>query len=174
MVLNQDNINFYKRVLDEFENENIYRKIKTFDIQKDSTLKYKKYNINNFSSNDYLGLSKNKNILKQLPKLVQLQISQCSTRLISGNSSKIERLEKKLSSHRDTQSSLVFHNGYIANLGVLSALGDKDTVVFSDELNHASIIDGCKLSKSNVEVFLHNDFSNLEELVKKSNFKKKL
>jgi glycine C-acetyltransferase len=174
LVLNQDNINFYKGVLEEFENNNLYREIKTFDIQKDSTLKYKKYNINNFSSNDYLGLSKNKNILKQLPKLVQLQISQCSSRLISGNSSKIERLEKNLSLHRDTQSSLVFPNGYMANLGVLSALGDKDTVVFSDELNHASIIDGCKLSNSNVEIFLHNDFSNLEELVKKSNFKKKI
>jgi glycine C-acetyltransferase len=174
LVLNQDNINFYKRVLEEFENDNIYRKIKTFDIQKDSTLKYEEYNINNFSSNDYLGLSKNKNILKRLPKLVQLQISQCSSRLISGNSSKIERLEKNLSLHRDTQSSLVFPNGYMANLGVLSALGDKDTVIFSDELNHASIIDGCKLSKSNVEIFLHNDFSNLEELVKKSNFKKKI
>jgi glycine C-acetyltransferase len=174
LVLNQDNINFYKRVLEELENNNLYREIKTFDIQKDSTLKYKKYNINNFSSNDYLGLSKNKNILKRLPKLVQLQISQCSSRLISGNSSKLERLEKNLSLHRDTQSSLVFPNGYMANLGVLSALGDKDTVVFSDELNHASIIDGCKLSNSNVEIFLHNDFSNLEELVKKSNFKKKI
>jgi glycine C-acetyltransferase len=174
LVLNQDNINFYKRVLEELENNNLYREIKTFDIQKDSTLKYKKYNIDNFSSNDYLGLSKNKNILKRLPKLVQLQISQCSSRLISGNSSKLERLEKNLSLHRDTQSSLVFPNGYMANLGVLSALGDKDTVVFSDELNHASIIDGCKLSNSNVEIFLHNDFSNLEELVKKSNFKKKI
>jgi glycine C-acetyltransferase len=174
LVLNQDNTNFYKRTLDELENNNLYRAIKTFDVQKDYTLKYKKYNINNFSSNDYLGLSKNKNILKQLPKLVQLQISQCSSRLISGNSSKIERLEKNLSLHRDTQSSLVFPNGYMANLGVLSALGDKDTVIFSDELNHASIIDGCKLSKSNVEIFLHNDFSNLEELVKKSNFKKKI
>jgi glycine C-acetyltransferase len=174
LVLNQDNINFYKRALEELENTNLYREIKTFDIQKDSTLKYKKYNINNFSSNDYLGLSKNKNILKRLHKLVQLQISQCSSRLISGNSSKLERLEKNLSLHRDTQSSLVFPNGYMANLGVLSALGDKDTVVFSDELNHPSIIDGCKLSNSRVEIFLHNDFSNLKELVKKSNFKKKI
>ena len=174
MVLNQDNTNFYKRTLKELKNNNLYRELKTFDIQKDSTLKYKKHNINNFSSNDYLGLSTNKNILKRLNKLVQLQISQCSSRLISGNSSKLERLEKKLSLHRNTQSSLVFPNGYMANLGVLSALGDKDTVVFSDELNHASIIDGCKLSNSKVEIFLHNDFSNLEELVKKSNFKKKL
>ncbi len=71
MVLNQDNTNFYKRILEELENNNLYREIKTFDVQKDYTLKYKKYNINNFSSNDYLGLSKNKKTLNQLNKLVQ-------------------------------------------------------------------------------------------------------
>ena len=174
MVLNQDNTNFYKRTLEELEKNNLYREIKTFDVQKGSILKYKKRNINNFSSNDYLGLSKNKKILNQLNKLVQIQISQCSSRLISGNSTKIKRLEKKLSLHRDTQSSLVFPNGYMANLGVLSALGDKETVIFSDKLNHASIIDGCKLSNSKVEIFLHNDFSNLKELIKKSKLKKKI
>ena len=72
MVLNQNNTNFIKEILEELEKNNLYRDIKTFDIQKDSTLKYKKYNINNFSSNDYLGLSKNKKILKQLNKLIQL------------------------------------------------------------------------------------------------------
>jgi glycine C-acetyltransferase len=174
LVLNQDNTNFYKRTLKELENNNLYRELKTFDIQKDSTLKYKKHNINNFSSNDYLGLSTNKKILKRLNKLVQLQISQCSSRLISGNTSKIESLEKKLSLHRNTQSSLIFPNGYMANLGVISALGDKDTVIFSDQLNHASIIDGCKLSNSKIEIFQHNDYFNLEELIKKSDFKKKL
>ena len=62
----------------------------------------------------------------------------------------------------------------MANLGVLSALGDKDTVIFSDKLNHASIIDGCKLSHSKIEIFQHNDFLNLEDLVKKSKFKRKI
>jgi glycine C-acetyltransferase len=62
----------------------------------------------------------------------------------------------------------------MANLGVLSALGDKETMIFSDELNHASIIDGCRLSSSQVKIFPHNDFSDLEKLVKKSTLKKKI
>ncbi len=174
MVLNQDNNYFYKKTLEELEKNNLYRRIKTFDIKKDSTLKYKKLNVYNFSSNDYLGLSKNKKTITHLNKLIQLQVSQCSSRLISGNSSKIESLEKNLSKHRGTQSSLVFPNGYMANLGVLSALGDKETVIFSDKLNHASIIDGCKLSHSQINIFPHNDFSNLKDLIKKTNFKKKI
>ncbi len=173
MVLNQDNNYFYKKTLEELEKNNLYRRIKTFDIKKDSTLKYKKLNVYNFSSNDYLGLSKNKKTITHLNKLIQLQVSQCSSRLISGNSSKIESLEKNLSKHRGTQSSLVFPNGYMANLGVLSALGDKETVIFSDKLNHASIIDGCKLSHSQINIFPHNDFSNLKELIKKKVLKKK-
>jgi len=174
LVLNQDNIIFFKKILDELENNYLYRRIKTFDVEKDSILKYKKYKIYNFSSNNYLGLSTNKKILNKLNKLIQLQISQCSSRLISGSSTKIEKLEKNLSTHRDTQSTLIFPNGYMANLGVLSALGDKDTIIFSDRLNHASIIDGCKLSNSQVSIFPHNDFSNLEVLVKKNKVKKKI
>ncbi|MBA3750590.1 MAG: pyridoxal phosphate-dependent aminotransferase family protein, partial [Nitrosopumilus sp.] len=153
MVLNQDNILFFKEILDELEQNDLYRKIKTFDVEKDSNLKYKENKVYNFSSNDYLGLSTNKEILNNLNKLIHLQISQCSSRLISGSSTKVEKLEKNLSAHRNTQSTLIFSNGYMANLGVLSALGDKDTIIFSDKLNHASIIDGCKLSNSQVSIF---------------------
>jgi glycine C-acetyltransferase len=163
-----------EKELVRLENEDLYRQINIFDVEKDSTLKYKEHHILNFSSNDYLGLSKNKSLLRQLNEQIKLQISQCSSRLITGSSTKIERLEKNLSSHRDTQSTLVFPNGYMANLGVLSALGDKETAIFSDRLNHASIIDGCKLSNSLVNVFPHNDFSVLEELVKKNRIKKKI
>ncbi len=165
---------FIESELIRLENENLYRQINVFDVEKESTLKYKKKHLLNFSSNDYLGLSKNKALLKQLNQQIKLQISQCSSRLISGSSTKIERLEKNLSSHRDTQSTLIFSNGYMANLGVLSALGDKETVIFSDRLNHASIIDGCKLSNSQVNIFPHNDCSILEELVKKTSTKKKI
>ncbi len=166
--------NYIEKELTRLENENIYRQINIFDVEKESTLIYKKHHILNFSSNDYLGLSKNKSLLKQLKNQIKLQISQCSSRLISGSSTEIERLEKNLSIHRDTQSTLIFPTGYMANLGVLSTLGDKETIIFSDRLNHASIIDGCRLSNSHVNIFPHNDFSVLEELVKKTNVKKKL
>ena len=173
MVLNPDNILFYKNTLKDLEDNDLFREIKTFDVQKNS-LKYKNSTVKNFSSNDYLGLSKNKIILNRVNKLKIPQISQCSSQLISGSSSKIKNLEKNLSLHRNVQSSLIFPNGYMANLGVLSALGDKGTIIFSDKLNHASIIDGCKLSHSKIEIFQHNNFLNLEDLVKKSKFKRKI
>jgi glycine C-acetyltransferase len=173
LVLNPDNTLFYKNTLKDIENNDLLREIKTFDVQKNS-LKYKNSTVKNFSSNDYLGLSKNKIILDIVNKLKIPQISQCSSQLISGSSSKIKNLEKNLSLHRNVQSSLIFPNGYMANLGVLSALGDKDTIIFSDKLNHASIIDGCKLSHSKIEIFQHNDFFNLEDLIKKSKFKRKI
>jgi glycine C-acetyltransferase len=173
LVLNPDNTLFYKNTLKDIENNDLLREIKTFDVQKNS-LKYKNSTVKNFSSNDYLGLSKNKIILDIVNKLKIPQISQCSSQLISGSSSKIKNLEKNLSLHRNVQSSLIFPNGYMANLGVLSALGDKDTIIFSDKLNHASIIDGCKLSHSKIEIFQHNDFLNLEDLIKKSKFKRKI
>jgi glycine C-acetyltransferase len=171
LVLSQNNIHFYKETLEKLENQDLYRAIKTFDINKDFTLKYKdnnnnsKANVINFSSNDYLGLSTNKKIISNLNRLIRTQISPCSSRLISGTTSKINNLEKKLSLHRQTQSSLVFPTGYMANLGVLGALADKDTLIFSDKLNHASIIDGCRLSGAKIKIFDHNNFLKLEEMV---------
>ena len=171
--IQNDKNRFIENELFRLKKDDLYRRIKIFDIEKDSTLKYKENKVNNFSSNDYLGLSKYKRKPGYLDKLIQHHTSQCSSRLISGSSSKIKSLEINLSRHRDTQSTLIFANGYMANLGVLSALGDKDTIIFSDNLNHASIIDGCRLSNSQLKIFPHNAFSFLEKLVKKSYVKKK-
>lgn len=172
--IQNDKNRFIENELFSLKKNNLYRRIKIFDIEKDSILKYEDNKVYNFSSSDYLGLSKYKNKSGHLIKVTQSHISQCSSRLISGSSSKIKSLEVNLSRHRNTQSTLIFANGYMANLGVLSALGDKDTIIFSDELNHASIIDGCRLSSSQVEIFPHNGFSDLEKLVKKSYKKKKI
>jgi glycine C-acetyltransferase len=173
-IIENDKNTFIENELFSLKKNNLYRRIKIFDIEKDSTLKYKDTKVYNFSSNDYLGLSKYKRENGNLNKVKQSNISQCSSRLISGSSSKIKSLELNLSKHRNTQSSLTFANGYMANLGVLSALGDKDTIIFSDELNHASIIDGCRLSSSQVKIFPHNAVSDLEKLLKKSGEKKKI
>jgi len=171
LVLSQNNTIFYKETLEKLKDDNLYRELKTFDINKDLALKYRnntdKTYVINFSSNDYLGLSTNKKIISKLNKIIEFQISSCSSRLISGTTTKIKKLEKNLSLHRQTQSSLVFPTGYMANLGVLGAISDKNTVIFSDKLNHASIIDGCKLSQAQIKIFDHNDFLKLEQMVKK-------
>jgi glycine C-acetyltransferase len=115
-------------------------------------------------SNDYLGLSQNNIVLKETMKELHV-ISPCSSRLISGTHPRVIELEKLLASHRKTESALVFPTGYSANLGVVSAIADKKTTIFSDELNHASIIDACKLSGAKTMVFRHNDTDHLRNLM---------
>lgn len=115
-------------------------------------------------SNDYLGLSQNKRVVKKTIEALQ-EVSQCSSRLIAGNHPKIIELEGLLADHRKTESALVYPTGYSANLGAVTAVADKSSTIFSDELNHASIIDACRLSGATVKVFRHNNSAHLHELM---------
>lgn len=174
MVLDQNRIKYYQDKINELKKEHLYRYLKPFDtISSDNTYN-PSHKVLNFSSNDYLGLSKNSLVVNKLRNMGISHVSQCSSRLITGNSSNIESLEKRLAEHRKTQSALVFPTGYMANLGVLGCIADKESMIFSDELNHASIIDGCKLSNSQTQIFPHNDISALERTVKMSDSKKKI
>lgn len=174
MVLDRNNTIFFKNKLNHLKTEHLFRQLRTVDVKSNRIVVDKKYRIINFSSNDYLGLSTNRDIINKLNETVKYYVSQCSSRLISGNSTVIQNLEETLSSHRCTESSLIFPTGYMANLGVLGCIADKETTIFSDELNHASIIDGCKLSNSKITVYPHNDISFLEKAVKKSHAKMKI
>jgi glycine C-acetyltransferase len=117
-------------------------------------------------SNDYLGLSQNKQVINETLNALH-EVSQCSSRLIAGNHPKIIELEDLLADHRGTESALVYPTGYSANLGVVMAIADTSSTIFSDELNHASIIDACRLSGATVMVFRHNDTDHLEELMQR-------
>lgn len=115
-------------------------------------------NLLNFCSNDYLGLTSKVRISSQI---------QSSSRLISGNDASFRKLEKTLASHKSQQSALVFPTGYMANLGAISALVEKNDIILSDELNHASIIEACRLSRANVIVYKHNDIDDLARKIAK-------
>lgn len=155
---------FINSDINRLKSENLYRKLRNIDYQNGSFIVNNK-EIINYNSNDYLGLSTNQLIIRNTVKGFD-EISQCSSRLVGGNNFVIEKLENSLSRHRRTETSLVYTTGYAAVLGVLSTLADEQTTVFSDESNHASIIDGCKLSNSKIKVFRHNDVENLLELVR--------
>jgi len=144
--------------------DNLYRKLRTVHNEKGHlTVNGKK--IINYNSNDYLGLAANHNIITKSLKNFN-EISQCSSRLVGGNSAVFENLEKTLSMHRNTEASLVYTTGYSAVLGTLSSLADINTTIFSDELNHASIIDGCRLSGAKIKVFHHNNMEHLSKLLR--------
>ena len=156
---------FVEKRLASLENSDLYRRMKTVVVNgPTATVDGRK--VVHLCSNDYLGLSQNRQVIKKTIESLQ-EISQCSSRLISGNQPVIARLEEMLAKHRGTKSALVYPTGYAANLGAVTAVADKDSTIFSDELNHASIIDACRLSGAEIKVFRHNDSEHLDGLMDK-------
>jgi glycine C-acetyltransferase len=138
----------------ELKRENLYRHLKYGRIN-GPYITFNTKKLLNFCSNDYLGLDS----IKIIPRQIQ-----SSSRLVSGNDESFNRLEKKLAAHKSQEAALVFPTGYMANLGAIPVLVEKNTTIFSDELNHASIIEACRLSNTKTQVYKHND---TEDLVKK-------
>jgi glycine C-acetyltransferase len=153
--------NFIKEQLEQIKKANLYRTLVYSKISGPYiTIQGKK--LVNLSSNDYLGLTSTNN-LSQI---------QSSSRLISGNDVSFKKLESNLSHHKSKNSALVFPTGYMANLGVISILAQKNDLILSDELNHASIIDACRLSYAKKQVYKHNDVSDLEKKLRKKTCRK--
>lgn len=117
-----------------------------------------------FSSNNYLGLNHHPKVLQAAADaLIKGGTSSTGSRLISGGIARGSDLEKKLARFKGCEAALLFNTGYLANLGALYTLLKKGDLVFSDELNHASIIDGCRISGAEVIVYRHNDMTDLEQ-----------
>jgi glycine C-acetyltransferase len=158
-------LSFIEREIRALKTDNIYRKLQKVQRHNAYVTVNGKRAIN-LSSNDYLGLSHHPLIISEVIRSLK-EISSCSSRLVAGNSDDIVDLEFRLAQHRNTESSLVYPSGYTAVLGAVSAIANKDTVIFSDELNHASIVDGCRLSGAKICIFKHNDPNQLYELMNK-------
>jgi len=121
-----------------------------------------------FCSNDYLGLACNPRIATAIASTTQSRgAGSGGSRLISGNSDIHNQLESSLATFLGTEKAVLFSTGYQANVGALSSLTQKGDQIFSDELVHASIIDGCRLSKAKTHVFRHRDVTHLEDLLSK-------
>lgn len=157
--------------LQEYRQKNIYREPLTSEI-KGNTFYLGNKKVINLCSNDYLGLSQNNTVLSKIRDSL-IQVSPCSSRLVSGNNINIIKLERILASHRSSENALVYPTGYMANLGVITAISSSEHTIFSDSLNHSSIIDACRLAKSNnIMIFEHNNPDHLEKLLKNSKAKK--
>ncbi|WP_438272980.1 8-amino-7-oxononanoate synthase [Virgibacillus dokdonensis] len=116
-----------------------------------------------FSSNDYLGLANDKRLIHAtMEALQQFGVGSSGSRLTTGNTYWHEKLEKKIATFKQTEAARLFSSGYLANIGVLSALAEAEDVILSDQYNHASIIDGCRLSKAKTCIYRHVDMEDLE------------
>ncbi|MED0676343.1 8-amino-7-oxononanoate synthase [Aneurinibacillus thermoaerophilus] len=127
-----------------------------------------------FSSNNYLGLARDERLKKAAIQAIETYgTGSGGARLTTGNFLLHERLEASLASFKQKESAIVFSSGYLANLGVISALMGPGDVIFSDELNHASIIDGCRLSKARIVVYRHADMDDLRNKIRSAQETKK-
>lgn len=147
---------FIKDRLRQIKKANLYRRLVDNKVSGAYiTIQGKK--LVNLSSNDYLGLDSG----------FSFSQIQSSSRLISGNDVSFKKLEDSLAHHKSKNSALVFPTGYMANLGAISILAQKNDLILSDELNHASIIDACRLSHAKKNIYKHNDITDLEKKLRK-------
>ena len=149
-------LGFVDSELEQIKKNHLYRKLR-YGITDGSTITIQGKNLVNLCSNDYLGIPTTKLRIKQM---------QSSSRLVSGNDESYLILERKLARHKSQQASLIYPTGYMANLGSIPAIAKKGDLVLSDELNHASIIESCKLSCAKILIYKHNDMKDLQSKLK--------
>jgi len=142
--------------LNEIRKYNLYRKMYDSKINGAYITINSKILIN-LCSNDYLGITQ--------PKLSNKQ-NQSSSRLVSGNDNSFKTLEEELAKHKSQERSLIFPTGYMTNIGVISTIIGKNDLVLSDKLNHASLIEACKLTNAKLSIFNHNDMDDLTHKIK--------
>jgi 8-amino-7-oxononanoate synthase len=162
----------YLQLLNE---KGLLREIKDRDSSQGTRIRINGKEYLNFSSNDYLGLANNSFLIEAAQKtLGTFGVGAGASRLICGGSVLHNELERKIAEFKGVESALVLNTGYGANTGIISAIAGEGDAIFSDELNHASIIDGCRLSKAKTFVYSHKNTSELENLIKKTDAKKKI
>ena len=163
------NTNFLQTELENLRDKGLYRSLRRVAGDQGSTLFIDGREVINFSSNNYLGFA-NHPALRTAAKnaIDRYGCGSGASRLISGNMTLHEELEDKIAELKGTEAALVFNSGFQANTGVIPVLVGEGDVILSDALNHASIIDGCRLSRSKVVVYGHCNMDQLELALKQA------
>jgi len=153
-----------KEGLDSLTLENRLREVRAVERVGAMSVRLAGRTVRLFSSNDYLGLSAHPEVRRAAAEAASTHgMGPRGASLICGHTPLHDALESALASLKGTEAALLFPTGYQANVGLLSAIADEETTIFSDALNHASIIDGCRLSRAQVVVFEHNHVADLAE-----------
>lgn len=156
-----------KEELESLKKNHTYRKMTGFSSAQEKIVRVEGKPQHLFSSNSYLDLC-NEPGLKEYTKAVidEFGVGSGGSRLTTGTGSIHLLLEKTIADFKKREAALVFNTGYMANCGIISALAKKGDIIYSDELNHASVIDGCRLSKAELVIYKHNDMVDLEKKIK--------
>jgi 8-amino-7-oxononanoate synthase len=153
--------------LDALERSDLRRRLRTVESRRGAELLAQGRPVVDFASNDYLGLASEPRVAQAIADAARAgAVGAAAARLISGNFSGHEALERELARYKGAEAALLFASGYMANCGALPALAGRDDVLYSDALNHASLIDGCRLSRAATRVFPHAELAALEEMLR--------
>ncbi len=152
--------------LDGLKQAGLYNRIRTIESPQGAWLVVDGNKVLNFCSNNYLGLANHPDIVAAAKKAVDtMGVGPAAVRSIAGTMSLHVELEKRLAAFKGVEAAITFQSGFTANLATIPALVGKEDVIFSDRLNHASIIDGCRLSGAKIVAYEHNDPKSLEEQI---------
>ncbi len=147
----------------------LFRRIPAVDARSATHIRINGRELLLMASNDYLGLSHHPHLVSRAAQAAaQWGAGSGAARLVSGSCALFDDLEKRLADFKQTQAALLFSTGYMANIGLLSALAGPGDAIFSDALNHASIVDGCRLSRAKVSVYPHADTRLLESRLRRA------
>ena len=156
-------------------NKGLYRELRTIHGAQAPRITMNGRELIHLSSNDYLGLTTHPKVKKAaIDAIGEYGTGAGAARFTGGNTDLTNSLEEKIARFKNTEAAMVFSTGYMANLGVISALMGKGDLILSDELNHASIIDGCRLSRAEVNVYPHRDITCIDKILGRSTHNKKL
>jgi 8-amino-7-oxononanoate synthase len=163
-----------RKFLKARETEGLLRKLRPAAMRKSGTIRFGEKEYTDLSSNDYLGLSSHPKLITAAKEAVEIYgVGASASRLLSGDLEIYHRLEEETAKFKGKDRALIFNSGYQANIGILSALYGEGDVIFSDKLNHASIVDGLMLSGAKFFRFKHNDAEHLKSLLEKERAKYK-
>ena len=167
---------FFRDEINDLKKKGLYREMRTVEGEQDSSVVINGKRVLMFSSNNYLGLASHPGLKKaSMDTALYYGTGSGGSRLISGSMEVHRTLEKALALFKGTDGALLFSSGYHANVGAISALAGEGDLILSDEFNHASIVDGCRLSRGEVRVYKHGDMNSLKEILRRSSkFKRRL
>jgi glycine C-acetyltransferase len=158
MHMRSDPLAYLAAELDTLRTQGLYRRLRILDGEQAAHATVDGRSVVNLSSNNYLGLTTHPRLRERaLDAVRRFGVGSGSVRTIAGTMALHMELERRLAAFKHTEAVVVFQSGFTANAGTVSSILTKDDVVISDELNHASIIDGCRLSRAAIRVFPHKD-----------------
>jgi glycine C-acetyltransferase len=165
--MRSDPLHFLATELDALRAQGLYRSLRVLEGEQRARATFDHTSVVNLSSNNYLGLTTHPRLREAALEAVRRYgAGSGSVRTIAGTMELHVELERRLAAFKNVEAAVVFQSGFTANAGTVAAILTRDDVVISDELNHASIIDGCRLSRATIKVFPHKDVDAARKIMK--------